>query len=212
MAICHDFWPCRAVIGSQGHSRKAGLIISEDGIYIEINFDETIAWRSVRDIRRYQHKRADQMYVDLDPVVARTLTRRGLVRWLPKKLQGQATPAVISLKLLRADPDWIYSRCLEFLAKNRERQALLQGQIGKAVLADKAYDSNALREIIAAMGAQAVILSNRSRKVVVPDDALAYINRNRFERIFGRMRDFRRFATRYERSAIHLIAAMIWIW
>ncbi|MGV1795320.1 rhomboid family intramembrane serine protease [Rhizobium sp. A37_96] len=126
-------WPFATIFGLVGLllvvkaiRGKPGLIISEDGIYIEINFDETIAWRSVRDIRRYQHKRADQMYVDLEPAVARTLTRRGLVRWLPKKLQGQATPAVISLKLLRADSDWIYSRCLEFLAKDRERQALLE--------------------------------------------------------------------------------------
>jgi rhomboid protease GluP len=64
------------------------------------------------------------MYVDLDPIVVRTLTRRGFVRWLPRKLQGQATPAVISLRLLRADPDWIYSQCLEFLAKDREQQSL----------------------------------------------------------------------------------------
>lgn len=45
--------------------------------------------------------------------------------------------------------------------------ALLKGQAGKAVLADKAYDSNALREMIAAMGAEAVIPSNRSRKVII---------------------------------------------
>lgn len=94
--------------------------------------------------------------------------------------------------------------------------ALLEGHTGKAVLADKAYDSNALREIIAAMGAQAVIPSNRSRKVIIPHDALAYINRNRIERTFGRMKHFRRFATRYERRTlhfigfIHLIAVMIW--
>ena len=63
--------------------------------------------------------------------------------------------------------------------------ALLEGQTGKAVLADKAYDSNALREIIAAMGAQAIIPSKRSRKIIIPHDALAYINRNRIQRCFG---------------------------
>jgi transposase len=95
--------------------------------------------------------------------------------------------------------------------------ALLEGQTGNAVLADKAYDSNALREMIAAMGAEAVIPSNRSRKVIIPHDPLAYKHRNRIERCFGRMKHFRRFATRYERRTIHfkgfihLLAAMIWM-
>jgi transposase len=95
--------------------------------------------------------------------------------------------------------------------------ALLEGQAGKAVLADKAYDSNALREMIATMGAEAVIPSNRSRKVTIPHDPLAYKHRNRIERCFGRMKHFRRFATRYDRRIlhftgfIHLVAAMIWL-
>ena len=95
--------------------------------------------------------------------------------------------------------------------------ALLEGQTAKAVLADKAYDSNALRETIADMGAEAVIPSNRSRKAIIPHDALAYINRNRIEQCFNRMKHFRRFATRYDRRTTHfqgfvyLAAAMIWL-
>jgi transposase len=94
---------------------------------------------------------------------------------------------------------------------------LLHGQDGDAVLADKAYDSNALRAIIANMGAQAVIPSNRCRKVAIPHDAIAYKQRNRIERCFGRLKHFRRFATRYDRRTIHfngfvhLAAAMIWL-
>ena len=61
--------------------------------------------------------------------------------------------------------------------------ALLHGQSGDAVLADKAYDSKALRTIIADMGAEAVIPSNRSRKILIPHDAVAYKMRNRIERI-----------------------------
>lgn len=95
--------------------------------------------------------------------------------------------------------------------------ALLEGHVATAVLADKAYDSNALREIIAAMGAEAVIPSNRTRKILIAHDEAAYIDRNRIERCFGRMKHFRRFATRYERRTIHfkgfvyLVAAMIWM-
>ena len=51
---------------------------------------------------------------------------------------------------------------------------LLHGQEAVVVLADKAYDSNALRTIIAKMGAEALIPSNRCRKVAIPHDALIY--------------------------------------
>jgi transposase len=95
--------------------------------------------------------------------------------------------------------------------------ALLEGQIGNAVLADKAYDSNDLRDMIAATGAEAVIPSNRSRKIIIPHDELAYIQRNHIERCFNRIKHFRRFATRYDRRTIHfqgfvyLVASMIWL-
>jgi len=95
--------------------------------------------------------------------------------------------------------------------------ALLHGQDAAAVLADKAYDSNALRAIITDMGADAVIPSNRCRKVAIPHDAVIYKQRNRIERRFGRLKHFRRFATRYDRRTIHfagfvhLAAAMIWL-
>jgi transposase len=95
--------------------------------------------------------------------------------------------------------------------------ALLDGQSADAVLADKAYDSNALRAIIADMGATAVIPSNRTRKIIIPHDTTAYKQRNRIERCFCRLKHFRRFATRYDRRTanftgfIHLAAAMIWM-
>jgi transposase len=95
--------------------------------------------------------------------------------------------------------------------------ALLKGQAAGAVLADKAYDSNAFRTTIAAMGATAVIPSNRSRKIIIPHDAVAYKHRNRIERCFNRLKHFRRFATRYDRRTLHftgfvqLAATMIWL-
>ena len=95
--------------------------------------------------------------------------------------------------------------------------ALLEGFRPKAVLADKAYDSNALRQIIAGLGAKAVIPSNRSRKALIAHDVQAYRARNRIERCFSKLKHFRRFATRYDRRAVHflgfvhLAAAMIWL-
>lgn len=55
-----------------------------------------------------------------------------------------------------------------------QAEALLEGQSTSAVLADKAYDSNASREKIAAMKAEAVIPSNRSRKIIIPHDTLRH--------------------------------------
>lgn len=95
--------------------------------------------------------------------------------------------------------------------------ALLEGFRPRAVLADKAYDSNALRQLIADAGAEAVIPSNRTRKVLIAHDIEAYRARNRIERCFSKLKHFRRFATRYDRRAVHflgfilLAAAMIWM-
>ncbi|WP_459092336.1 transposase [Mesorhizobium sp. A556] len=52
----------------------------------------------------------------------------------------------------------------------RDITAALEGQEAGAVLADKAYDSNDLRQRIADMKAEAVIPSKRNRKVVIPLD------------------------------------------
>ena len=96
-------------------------------------------------------------------------------------------------------------------------KALLDGFKCEAVLADKAYDNNDLRQTIAEMEARAVIPSTRSRKVPIPHDGIAYKDRNRIERCFNKLKHFRRFATRYDRRAIHylafihLAAVMIWL-
>ena len=94
---------------------------------------------------------------------------------------------------------------------------LLEGLEAGAVLADKAYDSNDLRDRIAAMKALVVIPAKSNRKVFIPHDVEIYKHRNRIERCFNRLKHFRRFATRYDRRTIHfsgfiqLAAAMIWL-
>jgi len=96
-------------------------------------------------------------------------------------------------------------------------RALLEGFDAEAVLADRAYDNNDLRQAIAGIGAQAVIPSTRSRKAPIPHDQAAYRHRNRIERCFNKLKHFRRFATRYDRRAdhylafTHLAAIMLWL-
>ena len=94
---------------------------------------------------------------------------------------------------------------------------LLAGVRAGGVIADKGYDSNALRAQIAAAGMQAVIPSNRTRKVRLPHDPLAYRSRNRIERCFNKLKHFRRIATRFDRrdlyflSFLHLACAILWL-
>lgn len=95
--------------------------------------------------------------------------------------------------------------------------ALLEGMSGTAVIADKAFDSNHFRQLVSDAGMLAVIPSKRSRKVIIPHDTTLYKARNRIERCFNNLKHFRRFATRFDRLAvhflafIHLAAAMIWM-
>jgi len=95
--------------------------------------------------------------------------------------------------------------------------ALIAGMTPQAVLADRAYDSNALRKEIDRIGARAVIPSTRSRKTAIPHDPILYRLRNRIERCFNKLKHFRRFATRYDRRPTHFLAfiqiaaAMIWM-
>jgi transposase len=94
---------------------------------------------------------------------------------------------------------------------------LLEGQTADGVIADKAYDTNALRELIEAADIEAVIPSKRNRKVQIPHDVQAYKLRNRIERFFNKLKHFRRIATRYDRraayflAAVHLASSMIWM-
>ena len=98
-----------------------------------------------------------------------------------------------------------------------QAEALIEGFACEKVLADKGYDSNALREVIASKGAEAVIPPKRSRSEPIPYDKDAYKERNLVERFFNRIKHFRRIATRYDKTALSfaamvaLAAAMIWM-
>ena len=94
--------------------------------------------------------------------------------------------------------------------------SLLEDVDERAVIADKAYDSNEIRNAIAAEDMVVVIPSKRSRKVRIPHDDTLYKARNRIERCFNKLKHFRRVATRFDRRAIYFLAfihfasAIIW--
>jgi len=86
----------------------------------------------------------------------------------------------------------------------------------RRLLADRAYDAMSLREALARRRIKAVIPSNPTRKHPHRYDAKAYKARNLIERMFCRLKDFRRIATRYDKradiflSAVLLAAAVTW--
>lgn len=86
-----------------------------------------------------------------------------------------------------------------------------------AVVADKAFDTNSLLELIEAMKATAVIPPKANRIEPRSYDKHVYKSRNLVERFFARLKQFRRIATRYDKldirfeAFISIAATLIWL-
>ncbi len=78
----------------------------------------------------------------------------------------------------------------------------------RRLLADKAYDTNKLRNLLAELGIDVVIPSIARRKPLIPYDHVLYRQRNLIERMFGRLKDYRRIATRYDKLARNFLAGI----
>ena len=75
-------------------------------------------------------------------------------------------------------------------------------------MADTVYDSDRLRGFLLERGTRPVIPNNPTRKRIHPFDAGAYKQRNLVERMFCRLKDWRRLATRYDKLAANFAAAV----
>ena len=82
----------------------------------------------------------------------------------------------------------------------------MEGQSAEAVIADTAYDADHVRDAVAAKGAEAVIPSNPARARRLPLDEHLYKERHLVECCIGKLKQFRRVATRYEKLATHYLA------
>ena len=84
------------------------------------------------------------------------------------------------------------------------------------LLGDRGYDADWFREALKDKGIRACIPGRKQRKTPVKYDKRRYKRRNRIEIMFGRLKDWRRVATRYDRcpkaflSAIALAATVIY--
>ena len=76
------------------------------------------------------------------------------------------------------------------------------------VLADRAYDADAIRKLVNDQDAFANIPPKRNRKDPICFSPFLYKARNRIERFFNKMKHFRRIATRYDKLAANYLAAL----
>ena len=98
-----------------------------------------------------------------------------------------------------------------------QADALIEDLPAEVVMADAAYDSDRIRRKIKDKGAQAVIPNNPSQAIRYPIDKHLYAQRHLIECCFSKLKQFRRIATRYEKTArnylamIALAATILWL-
>jgi transposase len=87
-----------------------------------------------------------------------------------------------------------------------QARELLDGVEPAVVIGDKGYDSNAVVAMVEAKGAEAIIPSrkNRTEQRVIDQDR--YKDRNLAERFWAKLKQYRRLATRYEKTARNFLA------
>jgi transposase len=81
----------------------------------------------------------------------------------------------------------------------------------KQLLADKGYDTDAIRAFLKERGIKPVIPGKANRKNKIRRDKKAYKGRNVVERCFCRLKDFRRIATRYDKLAQNFFSALCFV-
>ena len=87
----------------------------------------------------------------------------------------------------------------------------------EAFLADRGYDTDAIREEIAKADVEAVIPAKSNRRTPIPHDRAKYKWRNLVERLFNKIKNWRRVATRYDKTResylgfVALASIKLWI-
>ena len=78
----------------------------------------------------------------------------------------------------------------------------------KAMLGDRGYDADWFRNALIARGITPCIPSRTNRKVPIPHDKALYRQRHKIENMFGKLKDWRRIHTRYDRCAHTFFSAI----
>ena len=78
----------------------------------------------------------------------------------------------------------------------------------KVLIADKGYEGNGFRNALTERGIAACIPSKSNRKIAIPHDPALYRQRHKIENMFGKLKDWRRIHTRYDRCAHTFFSAI----
>ena len=78
----------------------------------------------------------------------------------------------------------------------------------KTLLGDKGYDADWFRQALTERGITPCIPPKSNRKVQIDYDKTLYRQRHRIEKMFGRLKDWRRVHTRYDRCAHTFMSAI----
>ena len=78
----------------------------------------------------------------------------------------------------------------------------------RELLGDRGYDSNWFRAGLIKRGIAPCIPSTRCRRIPIAHDKELYRHRHRVENMFGRIKDWRRIGTRYDRCAHTFFSAI----
>ncbi|PYD71535.1 IS5/IS1182 family transposase [Novacetimonas hansenii] len=87
----------------------------------------------------------------------------------------------------------------------------------EALLADKGYDADAIREELTKADVEAVIPAKSNRREPIAHDREKYRWRNLVERLFNKLKNWRRIATRYDKTKesylgfVNLVSVLQWI-
>jgi transposase len=87
-----------------------------------------------------------------------------------------------------------------------QAQTLIEDVPFEVVIGDRGYDSQTVVAAIEARGGEAVIPSQKNRKVQRKIDRERYKDRNLVERFWAKVKQYRRVATRYEKTARNFLA------
>lgn len=107
------------------------------------------------------------------------------------------------------------ARAVRFLLTGGQRHdvtqaaALIAGLKPGYVIADRAYDSAEFRKQLRRQKAKAAIPSPKNRKIKRRPNKARYARRNVVERFFGRIKHFRRVATRYDKKDVNYLGFVL---
>jgi transposase len=121
-------------------------------------------------------------------------SRGGLTSKIHALVDSNALPVRLALTSGEAHDNRLASKLLSRLKS------------GSMLLADRSYDADWIRDLVAKKGAWANIPPKRNRRDPICFSPYLYRTRNRVERFFNRIKQCRRGATRYDRLAASYLA------